>query len=180
MMTRKFLIPFVLASLAGHSLVLALTTRIYWTASPVPEKVMTVELKAPPENKTRSKPPRSKETQAAAVAGDGIREDSVALQGELGPYSAYLLMIRRKIDQIWSYPPQALSEQREGNAVISFTIDASGALQGYHVTSTSGSSVLDEEALAVVRAAAPYAPLPADFNLARLHITATFSYRMTP
>jgi len=181
MMTRKFLIPFVLASLAGHSLVLALTTRIYWTeTSSLQEKVITVELKAPLENKTRSKPTRPKETQAATVAGDGIREDSVALQGELGPYSVYLGLIRRKIDQIWSYPPQALSEKKEGNAVISFTIDASGALQEYHVTSTSGSTVLDEEALAVVRAAAPYAPLPADFNLARLHITATFSYRMTP
>jgi TonB family protein len=180
MMTKKFLILFILASLAGHSLVLALATRIYWTAmSPVQEKVITVELK-PPENKARPRPPRPKVTQAAVVAGEGVREDSVALQGEPGPYGAYLLLIRRKIDQIWSYPPQAISEQREGNAVISFTIDASGALQEYHVTSTSGSTVLDEEALAVVRAAAPYAPLPADFNLARLHITATFSYRMTP
>jgi TonB family protein len=181
MMTRKFLILFVLASLAGHSLVLALATRIYWTAtSSVQEKVITVELKPPLENKARLKPPRPKVTRAAVVAGDDAREDSVALQGEPGPYSAYLLLIRRKIDQIWSYPPQALSEQREGNAVISFTIDASGALQEYHVTSTSGSTVLDEESLSVVRVAAPYAPLPADFNLARLHITATFSYRMTP
>ena len=180
MMTRKFLILFVLASLVGHSLVLALTTRIYWSASSLPEKVITVELTAPPENKTRPMLTRPKVTSAAAVAGDGIREDSVALQGEPGPYSAYLLTIRRKIEQIWSYPPQALSEQREGNAVIRFTIDASGALQGYYVTATSGSTVLDEEALAVVRAAAPYAPLPAGFNLARLHITATFSYRMTP
>lgn len=180
MMTRKFLIPFVLASLIGHSLVLALTTRIYWITSPLPEKVITVELKAPPEKKTLPKPPHLKKTPVAAVAGDGIREDSVSLQGEPGPYSAYLLTIRRKIERIWTYPPQALSEQREGNAVISFTIDASGALQGYHVTATSGSTVLDEEALAVIRAAAPYAPLPADFNLARLHITATFNYRMTP
>lgn len=180
MITRKFLIPFVLASLVGHSLVLALTARIYWVASPLPEKVITVDLKEPPEKKTLPKPLRSKKTPAMAIAEDGIREDSVALQGEPGPYSAYLLAIRRKIEQIWTYPPQALSEQREGNAVISFTIDASGALQGYYVTTTSGSTILDEEALAVIRAAAPYAPLPADFNLALLHITATFSYRMTP
>lgn len=182
MMTRKFLIPFVLASLVGHSLVLVLTTRIDWIMSPLPEpeKVITVELKAPPETRTRAKPPRPRKTPRAAVAEDGSREDSVALQGEPGPYSTYLLTIRRKIEQIWRYPSQALSEQREGNTVISFTIDAGGALQGYHVTATSGSTILDEEALAVVQAAAPYAPLPADFNLARLHITATFNYRMTP
>jgi TonB family protein len=75
-------------------------------------------------------------------------------------------------------PQEALSRKTEGNAVIRFTINASGALAGYYVTSTSGSPVLDEGALTVVRAAAPYAPLPAAFQLARLHITATFSYRM--
>lgn len=180
MMTRKFLVPFVLASLAGHTLVLALTTRVYWTPSALPEKIITVELKAPPKNTSRPKPPRTTKMPTEAIAGNGLREDSVALQGELGPYSAYLLLIRRKIEPLWSYPTQALSEQREGNAVIRFTIDASGALQGYQVASTSGSIVLDEEALAVIRAAAPYAPLPPDFNLARLHITATFSYRMSP
>ena len=34
MMAKKFLIPFVLASLAGHALVLALTTRIDWSSEP--------------------------------------------------------------------------------------------------------------------------------------------------
>jgi periplasmic protein TonB len=180
MMTRKFLIPFIVASLAGHTLLLALTTRVYWTPSASPGKIITVELKETPEIKPRPKPPRTRKRLMETIAGNGLREDSVALQGESGPYSAYLLLIRRKIEPLWSYPSQALSEQREGNAVIRFTIDASGALQGYQVASTSGSPVLDEEAIAVIRAAAPYAPLPPDFNLARLHITATFSYRMTP
>ena len=62
--------------------------------------------------------------------------------------------------------------------MIRFTIDANGSLSGYDVMTTSGSAVLDQGALAVVKAAAPYAPLPAEFNLSRLHITATFSYRM--
>ena len=45
MTTKKFLIPFVLASLAGHALVLALTTRIDWAVTPLSEqasKVMTI------------------------------------------------------------------------------------------------------------------------------------------
>jgi len=63
--------------------------------------------------------------------------------------------------------------------VIRFTIDANGSLSGYDVMTTSGSAILDQGALAVVKAAAPYAPLPAEYNLSRLHITATFSYRMS-
>ncbi|MHB9097580.1 MAG: TonB family protein [Syntrophales bacterium] len=183
MTAKKFLIPFVLASLAGHAFVLALTTHVDWAVSPPEEpteKIITVEIKAPLERaapRPHRSPPRGGHSKAVGVGG-GAREGSVALQGEPSPYSAYLLVIRRKIERLWSYPPQALAQQEEGNAVIRFTIDADGSLSGYHIVTTSGSQALDEGTLAVVRAAAPYAPLPEAFNLSRLHITATFSYRM--
>jgi periplasmic protein TonB len=180
MMTKKFLVPFVLASLAGHALVLALTTRIDWTLSPPSEqtqKVITVDLKAPPTKAVR-RPPRRSEERRPAASSSVPREGTAALQGEASPYRDYLLQVRRKIEQRWSYPPQALADQEEGNAVIRFTIDANGDLSGYRIMTTSGSAVLDQGALAVVKAAAPYAPLPAEYNLSRLHITATFSYRM--
>ncbi|TSA45257.1 MAG: TonB family protein [Deltaproteobacteria bacterium] len=174
MTAKKLLIPFVLASLTGHALVLALTTRFDWTGSPRPETVMTFELEAPFENAAQPDTPPLEET-PPAVGVDG-REDE-ALRGKKSRYDTYLLLIRRKIEHHWSYPPQAVSGKKERKAVIRFTIDASGALTGVRVTTTSGSSVLDEGTLAAVRAAAPYAPLPKDFNLTRLHITATFNYQ---
>ena len=183
MTAKKFLIPFILASLAGHALVIALTARIDMRDSPRPEKVMNVELKAPTEIEPPPYSSRSGQTAPAAPSAAeprGYREDTIALQNPGGPYESYLLQIRRKIEGLWSYPPQALSEKREGSAVIHFTIDADGALTGYYVTSTSGSPVLDEGALAVIRAASPFAALPATFNLSRLHVTATFRYRMNP
>jgi len=179
MTAKKFLIPFILASLTGHALVIVLTARIDRSDGPRPEKVMDVELKTPTEVEPPPALARTDPAAAArATAARGYREDSVALQNPGGPYESYLLQIRRKIEGIWSYPSQALSEKREGNAVIRFTIDAGGALTGYYVTSSSGSPILDEGALACVRAASPFAPLPGAFNLSRLHVTATFSYRM--
>ena len=180
MTAKKFLIPFVLASLAGHALVIALTARVDRSGGPRPEKVMNVELKTPMEVEP---PPASARNEPAApadrtTATRGYREDSVALQNPGGPYESYLLQIRRKIEGLWSYPPQAISEKREGNAVIRFTIEAGGTLAGYYITSSSGSPILDEGALACVRAASPFAPLPGAFNLSLLHVTATFSYRM--
>ena len=180
MMTKKFLIPFVLASLVGHALVLVLTTRIDWEVTPPPEqkpKVIAVELKAPLKKVVRRAPRRKLEQRSTANSG-GIREGTATLQGETGPYRDYLFQVRRKIEQLWTYPPQAIAAQEEGNAEIRFTIDANGSLSGYDIIATSGSAVLDQGALAVVKAAAPYAPLPAEYNLSRLHITATFSYRM--
>jgi TonB family protein len=183
MTAKKFIIPFVLASLAGHALVLALTSRVDWTLGSQPEKsqtdeqVMTVELKASPKPDHPPSFHRRGGNTPATVTGVG-REYSAVLQGDPGPYGDYLLHIRRKIERLWVYPPQALAAQGEGDAVIRFTIDANGALSGYYVMATSGSPVLDEGALAVVKGAAPYEPIPAAFNLSRFHITATFSYRV--
>jgi protein TonB len=187
MTAKKFLIPFVLASLAGHALLLALTTRFDWGGSPQAreETVVRVELKTPPEEKAiHAVTPARLTTPAAAAARTAapplLREDSVALEGAKSPYGAYLLAVRRKIEGLWSYPPQALAKRQEGTALIRFSIDAGGVLTGYHVVNTSGFPALDEGALSVVRSAAPYAPLPAAFNLSKLHITATFRYRMDP
>ena len=179
MTAKKFLIPFILASLAGHALLLAMTARIDMTGGTRAEKVMTVELKAPREPAAKEDPARRREAPPSRLqAPAGAREDSASFGSRNGPYDSYLIELRRKIEDIWSYPPEALSRKAEGNAVIRFTITASGKLAGYYVTSTSGSLILDEGALAVVRAAAPYDPLPASFKLSRLHITATFNYRL--
>jgi TonB family protein len=181
MTAKKFFILFILASLAGHALIIALTARIDMTGGQRPEKVIKVELKAPPEVKPQQqhairggKPAPA----APAAAARGYREDSVALQNPGGPYESYLLLIRRRIEGLWTYPPQALSEKREGNAVIRFSINTSGGLASYYVASSSGSPILDEGALACVRDASPFAPLPDSFNLSLLNVTATFSYRM--
>jgi TonB family protein len=181
MMAKKFLIPFVLVSLAGHALVIALTARIDMKGGPGLEKVMNVELSTAAE---AGSPPASGRVQPAsqdATTGKmprSVREDSVSLQNRGGPYEPYLLQIRRKIEGLWSYPPLALSQNQEGETVIRFTIDADGKLDGFYVTSTSGSPVLDEGALSVVLSAAPFTPLPETFHLSRLHITATFRYRI--
>ncbi|MBU2228191.1 MAG: energy transducer TonB [Proteobacteria bacterium] len=179
MTAKKFLIPFILASLAGHALLLALTARIDMAGGPRAEKVMTVELKAPREAATKEESSRRQEAPPSRLqAAAGIREDSASLGSRNGPYDSYLINIRRKIEEIWNYPPEAISRKAEGNAIIRFTITASGKLAECRIVETSGNPVLDRGALTVVRAAAPYTPLPAAFNLSRLHITATFSYRL--
>jgi TonB family protein len=82
-----------------------------------------------------------------------------------------------KIDSLWTYPPQALSENREGSAMIRFTIAANGSLADSSVLSSSGSALLDDGVLACVRAASLFEPLPGSFNISLLNVTATFSYR---
>jgi len=183
MITPKMLILFVTASLAGHALVLALTTGIDWQTVPPREKVLTVDLKTPEEAARRGEEPPARPAQPPQALTErlaALREDSVALEGRGGPYDAYLLMVRKRIERLWHYPPRALTEKQEGSAVIHFTIDATGKLAACRVTDTSGSPLLDEGALTVVRNAAPYSPFPGSFPISRLNITATFSYQLSP
>ena len=46
--------------------------------------------------------------------------------------------------------------------------------------SSSGHSLLDEQALKAIRGAAPYFPLPDRLHISRLNIQATFEYRISP
>ncbi|MCK9365149.1 MAG: energy transducer TonB [Syntrophales bacterium] len=180
-MKKKFLILFILFSLTIHALVILLSLRINLPAVTHNDPVMKVELKTPQEvEKPRA---RHSKTPTRTFADDGTeadpaREASVGLENPGGVYEPYLLNIRRRIERLWSYPPQALAENREGSAVIRFTIAANGTLAGSSVLTSSGNFLLDEGALACIRGASPFDPLPASFNLSLLNVTATFSYRI--
>jgi TonB family protein len=61
--------------------------------------------------------------------------------------------------------------------VILMSINADGSLSQLLLTSSSGSASLDQGTLDVINAAAPFNPLPAKYELSRLHITASFRYQ---
>ena len=180
-MDRKFLIPFVFFSLVMHTLVIAVALRVDLPVKTNADKVINIEIKSSkdietPHREKGSVPflPRINDYREAGFS----RGASVDLGKPGGAYEAYLHQIRSKIERFWSYPPQALDEKVEGNAVIRFSINAEGMLADSVVVSSSGSVLLDEGALASIRTAAPFEPLPADYNLSFLQITATFSYQI--
>jgi protein TonB len=88
----------------------------------------------------------------------------------------YLIRLRKQIEGQWEYPPEAYAKKQTGTAVLQFSIASNGNLLNALILSSSGFEDLDSGALSVVEAAAPYAPLPENFNLSRLHIIARFQY----
>jgi len=61
------------------------------------------------------------------------------------------------------YPPAALQQRLEGVVKVRLVVDRRGRLVGNPtVAKSSGHRVLDEEALRMVRVAAPFRPLPED------------------
>lgn len=61
------------------------------------------------------------------------------------------------------YPEAARSRREQGTAQVSFTLDRKGMVVNARVNQSSGSSALDEEALALLKRAQPFPAPPAAF-----------------
>ncbi|MEN6375149.1 MAG: TonB family protein [Smithella sp.] len=123
---------------------------------------------------TDSKTPK----EAKSVSASGIREDTVDLGSSDAKYVAYLNKIKRKILQIWEYPVKAYERNEEGVSVVKMSLDARGNVIATNLVTSSGSTLLDDGSLGIVRAAAPFEPLPNNYGLERLHIVASFRYKL--
>jgi len=75
------------------------------------------------------------------------------------------------------YPEEARG-RLYGSVRVSFAVRRSGALEAVEIDRSSGHAVLDDALLAAIRAAAPFAPIPAgmDDKLDVLSITQTFEF----
>jgi TonB family protein len=181
----KTFITAILISLASHVLVLSMPF-IGEKPAPRPREggLLTVHLTepvpAPKEKDAMKEPVTVKEQPAPKPAGTAetvAREDTVNLGSQDSRYRAYLLKIRKRIEDRWRYPQAAIQKKEKGTATARFSINKNGVLSSQDVVSSSGSQLLDEYTLAVIRAAAPYDRLPVDLGLSKLHIVAEFHYR---
>ncbi len=84
--------------------------------------------------------------------------------------------IRRRIERTIFYPNEARRRGIEGTVELLFTLSADGHVQGVWVLRSSGSPILDEAAIQVVKQAAPY-PIVADWP-AVLQFQLPITYRL--
>lgn len=139
-----------------------------------PDKSLQEEEKN--EAKNLSEPKTHKE--AKSIRTNGVKEETVNLGSSDVKYVSYLVKIKRKILQIWEYPSQAYENNEEGVVVVKISLDAGGKLVETSLVSSSGSALLDAGAVGIIKSAAPFEPLPDSFGLARLHIVASFRYKL--
>jgi protein TonB len=183
MIPKKVIILSLAISVISHMLILSVTGFIPAYVERAPDQAMMVELMGNPlssdeqESAEATPPPvQMKIREIKAISGKG--EDTVELDDTESRYALYLMRVKQRIESMWSYPGGALSQKVTGSNVIHFTIDHSGSLAGIHLLNRSGSDELDRGSLRAIRSASPFDPFPADLDLLRLHIIATFDYRI--
>lgn len=95
--------------------------------------------------------------------------------------AAYLQSWRRKVETVGNlnYPAEARRQNLEGDLQVLVEIDAAGTLLNVRIIESSGSDVLDQAALRIVRLAAPYLPFPDSLRneVDVLHIVRTWQFR---
>ncbi|MGP1384709.1 MAG: TonB family protein [Thainema sp.] len=87
---------------------------------------------------------------------------------------AYQQAINQRIEQYWQEVPVTVSRQ----AKVRFVVDREGNVIQVELTESSGLAAADEAAIAAVRAATPFNPLPELYEAETLAIRFTFNYEV--
>ena len=91
-------------------------------------------------------------------------------------YISYFASIKRKIELVWQYPYEAAVAGVQGELTVDFVIARSGAVTSIAMVRGSGSKILDDEAIRSIRKAAPFDPIPAQYEIPSLQIRGRFVY----
>ena len=103
-------------------------------------------------------------------------DDSVTLDTDEFKFISYNRWLKIKVESVLKYPELAAVSGYQGTLFIKFDIMKDGSLGGLEVLKSSGYKILDDEALRSIRAAAPFQPLPDDWNMDRYSIRAAVMF----
>ena len=102
---------------------------------------------------------------------------TVSLDSQDSRFASYLMGVKRRIESVWAYPPDARG--LTGNLVVTFGITRDGRLSDLQLTQTSGIAPLDNEAIRAIRQANPFGPFSEQMRFERLNIRAAFYYHVS-
>jgi periplasmic protein TonB len=91
-------------------------------------------------------------------------------------YAPYTQMVKQWIEARWEYPDLAKHYGLQGRVVVEFTILQNGHIEFLSLVRSSGSKLLDEEAVRAIKAAVPFKPFPRSIQESSLRIIAGFIY----
>ena len=84
-----------------------------------------------------------------------------------------------RVEAVWNYPVEAASQGVEGTLLIKIIVNKKGELIDAFPMESSGSEILDYEAITAVYRAAPFGKLPSGYKYDQLKIYAHFQYNLT-
>ena len=103
-------------------------------------------------------------------------DEPVSLNTRDPVYVTYFTKVKQLIESQWDYPELALRYGLQGRLWLEFTIGSNGQLERLRLVRSSGSQLLDDEALRAIKAASPFPPIPSWVKPNPLSISASMEY----
>lgn len=126
-----------------------------------------------PSNQTTAPPPVDAPV-SKKLAAPRQGASSKPSQAQLNWYKS----LGQHLNRHKKYPRDARRAGQEGVAEVAFTLDRSGKVLRAHLVKSSGSSALDEEALAVLERASPFPAPPADMTGVTINLKQPINFRI--
>jgi protein TonB len=126
-----------------------------------------------------NKPPEQSITRNELLPGTRdlvANRRAIPLDTSDAKYAPYTRHVKQWIESRWEYPDLAKQYGLQGRVVVEFTILQNGQVELLALTHSSGSKLLDEEAVRAIRAAMPFRPFPRSIQETSLRIIAGFVY----
>ncbi len=151
-----------------------------------PARAQPRQAKPAPKPPARTRPARQQAAQSAqastasvaeqaarsprpGTAGAGGSSNTERGRATLSSYQSKLVAQLRRHRQ---YPSAARARNMRGTAVVTFTVNAAGAVTRAALARSSGHAVLDEAAVQMVHRASPFPPIPRELGKSSLTVTA--------
>lgn len=116
-----------------------------------------------------------------AKAGGGIGSGRGGVGGGTGignpnALNAYAAQIRAKLNRYKKYPIEAAANMIGGVVTVNFTVNRQGEVISSRMVNSSGQSMLDQEAMALLRRCNPFPPMPEALTRNTLNLTVPINF----
>jgi periplasmic protein TonB len=139
---------------------------------PRPEQKATPQVSAAPNETTAPPPVEAPTAEKAAAPKQGI--SSKPSEATLTWQKSLVLHLNKHK----KYPHEARKGGHEGTAAVSFTLDRSGKVIETRLDQSSGSDLLDKEAIEVLNRASPFPQPPSDVPNVTFQLTLPIQFRI--
>lgn len=90
----------------------------------------------------------------------------------------YLASIVQKLHRSLRYPESAREKRISGTTTVQFTVNLKGQVSGERIHTPSGHPELDKEALALIKRAAPFKPIPSSLGHETMTLTVPIRFSL--
>ena len=143
------------------------------------DKNLTIDNLTKPTPDTLRRMARNEQIERSKKRDNVLEGDAVYLNLQHDFLISFFQRFSNRVEANWSYPVEAARRNKQGVLLLKITVTQDGKLVDVELLESSGSDVLDFEAIQAVYRAAPFGPITKHWPHEQMKIYAHFQYTLT-